>query len=102
MHRRAVIWACNATMRFDTFVNWNHIRSLLMPIEVEDVLKLRGSVEIEYSLATRGANKLWQLLHTEPFVAALGAQTGNQAVQMVRAGLKAIYLSGTPSVKLLS
>lgn len=61
---------------------------------VEDVLKLRGSVDIEYTLATRGANKLWQLLHTEPFVPALGAQTGNQAVQMVRAGLQAIYLSG--------
>ncbi|KAE9420449.1 hypothetical protein Angca_007372, partial [Angiostrongylus cantonensis] len=63
-------------------------------LKVEDVLKLRGSIEIEYTLATRGANKLWQLLHTEPFVPALGAQTGNQAVQMVRAGLKAIYLSG--------
>ncbi|ETN78985.1 malate synthase A, partial [Necator americanus] len=62
--------------------------------QVEDVLKLRGSIEIEYTLASRGANKLWQLLHTEPFVPALGAQTGNQAVQMVRAGLKAIYLSG--------
>ncbi|CAJ0581900.1 unnamed protein product, partial [Mesorhabditis spiculigera] len=62
--------------------------------EVEDVLKLRGSVEIEHTLAARGANKLWQLLHTEPYVAALGAQTGNQATQMVRAGLKAIYLSG--------
>ncbi|VDK21719.1 unnamed protein product [Anisakis simplex] len=62
--------------------------------EVEDVLKLKGSIDIEYTLATRGANKLWQLLHTEPYIAALGAQTGNQAVQMVRAGLKAIYLSG--------
>ncbi|MFH4983805.1 hypothetical protein AB6A40_010514 [Gnathostoma spinigerum] len=62
--------------------------------EVEDVLKLRGSLEIEHTLANRGANKLWQLIHTEPFVAALGAQTGNQAVQMVRAGLQAIYLSG--------
>uniref|UniRef100_A0A7E4WDJ6 Malate synthase n=1 Tax=Panagrellus redivivus TaxID=6233 RepID=A0A7E4WDJ6_PANRE len=62
--------------------------------EVEDVLKLRGSVDVEYTLAARGANKLWQLIHTEPYVAALGAQTGNQAVQMVRAGLKAIYLSG--------
>ncbi|PAV66026.1 hypothetical protein WR25_19445 isoform B [Diploscapter pachys] len=62
--------------------------------EVEDVLKLRGSIDIEYTLAIRGANKLWQLLHTESFVPALGAQTGNQAVQMVRAGLKAIYLSG--------
>ncbi|KAE9548627.1 hypothetical protein FO519_008162 [Halicephalobus sp. NKZ332] len=62
--------------------------------EVEDVLKLRGSVDIEYTLATRGANKLWQLINTEPFVAALGSQTGNQAVQMAKAGLKAIYLSG--------
>lgn len=62
--------------------------------EVEEVLKLRGSIDIEYTLATRGANKLWQLLLTEPYVAALGAQTGNQAMQMVRAGLKAIYLSG--------
>lgn len=60
------------------------------------MLKLRGSIEIEYTLATRGANKLWQLLHTEPFIAALGAQTANQAVQMVRAGLQAIYLSGSP------
>lgn len=57
-------------------------------------MKLRGSVDIEYTLANRGANKLWQLIHTEPFVPALGALTGNQAVQMVRAGLKAIYLSG--------
>uniref|UniRef100_A0A1I8BKZ1 Malate synthase n=1 Tax=Meloidogyne hapla TaxID=6305 RepID=A0A1I8BKZ1_MELHA len=62
--------------------------------EVEDLLKLRGSIDIEYTLATRGANKLWQLLHTEPYIAALGALTGNQAVQMVKAGLKAIYLSG--------
>ncbi|KAI6220935.1 Malate synthase [Aphelenchoides fujianensis] len=62
--------------------------------EVEDVLKLRGSIDIEHTLAIRGANKLWQLIHTEPFVPALGALTGNQAVQMVRAGLKAIYLSG--------
>lgn len=62
--------------------------------EVEDVLKLRGSLQIEHTLATRGANKLWHIINTEPYVAALGAQTGNQAVQMVRAGLKAIYLSG--------
>ena len=55
---------------------------------------LRGSVPITYSLAERGANRLWRLLHDEPFVNALGAVTGNQAMQMVRAGLKAIYLSG--------
>jgi malate synthase A len=60
----------------------------------EDVEKLRGSVKIEYTLAQLGANRLWELLHGEPYVHALGALTGNQAVQMVKAGLKAIYLSG--------
>ena len=60
----------------------------------EDVVRLRGSVRIEHTLARRGAEKLWQLLHDEDYVAALGAITGGQAVQMVKAGLKAIYLSG--------
>lgn len=60
----------------------------------EDVLKLRGSVRIEHTLAERGAVKLWHLLKTEPYINALGALTGGQAMQMVRAGLKAIYLSG--------
>ncbi|WP_426035239.1 isocitrate lyase [Brevundimonas sp. DC300-4] len=64
------------------------------PYTPEDVLKLRGSVPITHTLAERGANRLWELLHTEPFINALGAVTGNQAMQMVRAGLKAIYLSG--------
>jgi isocitrate lyase len=59
-----------------------------------DVARLRGSVEIEYTLAKRGAEKLWRLMNTEPFVNALGAMTGNQAMQQVKAGLKAIYLSG--------
>ncbi|KAA9153878.1 isocitrate lyase [Amycolatopsis acidicola] len=59
-----------------------------------DVIKLRGSVVEEHTLARRGAEKLWQLLHSEDYVHALGALTGNQAVQQVRAGLKAIYLSG--------
>src|SRR5579871_2723416 len=59
-----------------------------------DVERLRGSVPIEHTLARRGAVKLWQLLHTEPFVRALGALTGNQALQMAEAGLQAIYLSG--------
>jgi malate synthase A len=62
--------------------------------EKSDVEKLRGSVKIEYTLAELGANRLWELLHAEPFVPALGALSGNQAVQMVKAGLKAIYLSG--------
>jgi len=59
-----------------------------------DVERLRGSVAIEYTLARRGADKLWELLRTEPFINSLGALSGNQAMQMVRAGLKAIYLSG--------
>ena len=60
----------------------------------EDVLRLRGSIDIEYTLAEMGAQRLWDLLQNEPFVAALGALTGNQAIQQVRAGLKAIYVSG--------
>jgi isocitrate lyase len=64
------------------------------PYAEADVARLRGSIKIEYTLARRGAERLWELLHSEPFVNALGALTGNQAVQQVRAGLKAIYLSG--------
>ncbi|MGN6370840.1 MAG: isocitrate lyase [Phycisphaerae bacterium] len=60
----------------------------------EDVCRLRGSVHIEHTLARKGAHRLWKLLHTEPYVPALGALTGNQALQMVAAGLKAIYVSG--------
>ena len=60
----------------------------------DEVHQLRGTVRVEYSLARAGAEKLWRLLHQEPYVAALGALTGNQAVQMAQAGLKAIYLSG--------
>jgi len=59
-----------------------------------DVVRLRGSVRIEHTLAKRGAEKLWTLVNTEPFVNTLGALTGNQAMQQVKAGLKAIYLSG--------
>src|SRR5690349_12966193 len=64
------------------------------PYGVEDVLRLRGSVPIEHTLARQGALKLWELLNDEEPVRALGALSGNQAMQMVRAGLKAIYLSG--------
>ncbi len=60
----------------------------------DDVRRLQGNIIIEHTLARRGAEKLWDLLQSEPYVAALGALTGNQAVQQVRAGLKAIYLSG--------
>ncbi|CAN5501299.1 isocitrate lyase [soil metagenome] len=60
----------------------------------DDVIRLRGSIAVEHTLARRGAEKLWRLLHDEPFVPTLGALTGNQAMQQVKAGLKAIYLSG--------
>ena len=64
------------------------------PYSVEEVVRLRGSFPIAQTLAERGANKLWELLKGEPYINALGAVTGNQAMQMARAGLKAIYLSG--------
>ena len=64
------------------------------PYTSEDVLRLRGSVHVEHSLARQGAERLRQLLHERPYVNALGAMTGGQAVQMVKAGLEAIYLSG--------
>ena len=67
---------------------------IVRPYAAAEVERLRGSVPIAHTLAERGANRLWQSLHEEPFVNALGAVTGNQAMQMVRAGLKAIYLSG--------
>ncbi|MCP2045464.1 isocitrate lyase [Pontibacter sp. HSC-36F09] len=64
------------------------------PYTADEVVKLQGSVKIEYTLARNGAEKLWYKLHTEDYVAGLGAMTGNQAVQEVQAGLNAIYLSG--------
>src|SRR5579872_541501 len=67
---------------------------IVRPYKKADVERLRGTVKIEHTLATLGARRLWDLLHSEEFVNALGALTGNQAVQQVRAGLKAIYLSG--------
>jgi isocitrate lyase len=69
-------------------------KGIKRPYSPEDVAKLRGSVQVEHTLATRGANRLWEMLHDAPYINALGAVTGNQAMQMVRAGLKAIYLSG--------
>lgn len=70
---------------------WNGVER---PYSAEEVLRLRGSIDIEHTLAKRGAQKLWDLLHTQDYVHALGALTGNQAIQQVKAGLKAIYLSG--------
>jgi isocitrate lyase len=69
-------------------------KGVTRPYGAEEVVRLRGTVEIEYSLARQGAEKLWRYLHEKPFVNALGALTGNQAMQQVKAGLNAIYLSG--------
>ena len=76
---------------WETNPRWRGVRRTY---RAEDVVRLRGSVQEEHTLARRGAERLWELLHTEDYIHALGALTGNQAVQMVRAGLKAIYLSG--------
>ena len=67
---------------------------IVRPYSEQDVQELRGTLRVEHTLAAVGAARLWELLHDEDYVAALGAITGNQAVQMVRAGLKAIYVSG--------
>jgi isocitrate lyase len=69
-------------------------KGIVRPYKPEDVVRLRGTVQIDYTLAKMGAEKLWKMLEDEKFVRALGAMTGSQAVQMVQAGLKAIYLSG--------
>jgi isocitrate lyase len=79
------------TQTWNTDPRWSGIRR---PYTADDVVRLRGTVEVRHSLAELGADRLWNLLHTEPFVHALGALTGNQALQQVKAGLKAIYLSG--------
>jgi len=76
------------------WANDNRWQGIKRGYTAEAVVKLRGSVEIKYSLAEMGAKRLWHLLNTEHYVAALGAMTGCQAVQQVQAGLKAIYLSG--------
>jgi isocitrate lyase len=82
---------------FDALVQTEHqdrFEGIERPYSPDDVRRLRGSFPIRHTLAERGADKLWALLNTEDYVNALGAVTGNQAMQMVRAGLKAIYLSG--------
>ena len=76
---------------WDTNPRWEGITR---PYTPQDVLNLRGSIKIEYTLAKMGAERLWELLHSEDYVNTLGAMTGNQAVQQVQAGLKAIYISG--------
>ena len=72
----------------------HRFRGIVRPYSPADVERLRGSVKIEHSLARLGATRLWELLHTRDYVHSLGALSGNQAVEMVRAGLEAIYISG--------
>ncbi|MBA2079764.1 isocitrate lyase [Rhodanobacter sp. PCA2] len=79
------------TLDWNNNPRWTGIRR---NYTAEDVVRLRGTVPVEHSLARRGAERLWKSLHTEDFVNALGALTGNQAMQQVKAGLQAIYLSG--------
>lgn len=67
----------------------------MRPYRQADVARLRPSIQIEYTLAKLGAERLWKLMQTEPYVNSLGALTGNQAVEQVQAGLKAIYVSGS-------
>jgi isocitrate lyase len=83
--------AINLEAEWITNSRWAGIKR---PYSQQDVEKLRGSIHVEHTLARLGAERLWNLLHTEPYTAALGAMTGNQAVQQVSAGLKAIYVSG--------
>ena len=83
--------AQNLASRWQSNPRWNGIKR---PYRAEDVERLRGTVQIQHTLAQLGAERLWQLLHAEPYVAALGAMTGNQAIQQVAAGLQAIYVSG--------
>jgi isocitrate/methylisocitrate lyase len=77
-------------------VGWHGKRweGIQRPYDLDDVARLRGTVRVEHTLARLGAERLWELLQSEPFVPTLGALTGGQAVQMVRAGLKGIYVSG--------
>jgi isocitrate lyase len=83
--------AANLELEWHSNPRWEGITR---PYSAEDVVRLRGSIQIEHTLAKLGADRLWSLLHTEDYVAALGAVTGNQAVQQVSAGLQAIYISG--------
>src|ERR1700674_3715079 len=84
-------------MNSDLAMDWaSNLRwaGVTRPYSVQDVERLRGSMHIECTLARHGAERLWQLLQSESHVAALGAMTGNQAIQQVKAGLQAIYVSG--------
>jgi isocitrate/methylisocitrate lyase len=90
-NHRTAMFADELTTTWKSDPRW---KGITRPYTADDVLRLRGTVLIEHTLARLGAERLWKLLHEDDYVAALGALTGNQAMQMVKAGLKAIYLSG--------
>lgn len=85
------IRASELTQQWATEKRWEGVTRTYT---ADDVIRLRGSIQVKHTLAEMGAERLWHLLHAEPYVAALGALTGNQALQQVQAGLKAVYLSG--------
>ncbi|HUD43709.1 MAG TPA: isocitrate lyase [Dokdonella sp.] len=91
MSKTSLPTADQITLDWNNNARWTGIKR---NYGAEDVVRLRGTVAVEHSIARLGAEKLWKYLHTEDFVNALGALTGNQAMQQVKAGLKAIYLSG--------
>ena len=82
------------TQDVGTVIDSQRWEGIVRPYTPQDVARLQGSVKIEYTLATRGAERLWKDMHEMPYVHSLGAMTGNQAMQQVRAGLPAIYCSG--------
>ncbi|GAP64849.1 isocitrate lyase [Mizugakiibacter sediminis] len=90
-HRTSLPTAEQLTRQWQTDPRW---QGVARPYSAEDVVRLRGTVHVEHTLARRGAERLWRALHASDFVNALGALTGNQAMQQVKAGLQAIYLSG--------
>src|SRR5208282_7291 len=97
LHRGIYRSTEESNMKNQTSLNgWNSPRwqGITRTYTHDEVNRLRGTVHVEHSLARAGAEKLWRLLHSDSYVPALGALTGNQAVQMAAAGLKAIYLSG--------
>jgi isocitrate lyase len=87
VHREAV----ELEQQWATDPRW---RGIERPYSGEDVVRLRGSVRVEHTIARMGAQRLWELLGKRDYIAALGAMTGGQAVEMLKAGLEAIYLSG--------
>ena len=95
MNARHTAYQCDQAIELTN--NWNsdpRWKGILRPYSASHVVRLRGSIQLQYTLAQMGATRLWHLLSTEPFIRALGAMTGNQAIESVAAGLKAIYLSG--------